>query len=422
MRWTFLISLWAAAATAAEKPNIVLIMADDVGYECFGCYGSEQYSTPNIDRMAGEGMRFEHCYSQPLCTPSRIKIMTGISNVRNYAGFSILRRDQKTFGHFLQEAGYATALGGKWQLYGAEHYSEDFRGKGTLPENAGFDTHSLWQVKKLGDRFWNPLLTIDGETRQFAPEDYGPDKVTDHLLEFMEEKKDTPFFVYYPMILVHNPFLPTPDSEDDNKKKKQRNFEDMVAYMDKIVGRIADKAKDLGIEEDTLILFTGDNGTNKAITSEFAGKKIQGGKGKTDDTGTRVPLVAYWPGTIEAGQVTDQLVDFSDFLPTFQQLAGAPVPEGIDGISFAPLLKGEDGPGRESMFCYYNPRPEKTEPVRFARDQEWKLYGDGRFFKMTDDPEEKKVLSPAANPDAHARLQKVLGSMPEEGQMLLEYE
>ena len=169
--------LLAAAGTLAAKPNIILIMADDVGYECFGCYGSEQYSTPNIDRMAQNGMRFEHCYSQPLCTPSRVKIMTGISNVRNYSGFSILNRDQKTFGHFLKDAGYDTFVGGKWQLLGAEHYSKQFQGKGSLPQDMGFDRHCLWQVDKLGDRFWNPRLTIDGETKQFEKDDYGPDIV-----------------------------------------------------------------------------------------------------------------------------------------------------------------------------------------------------------------------------------------------------
>ena len=120
-------------SNATDQPHIILIMADDIGYECYGCYGSEQYSTPNIDRLSAGGMRFEHCYSQPLCTPSRIKIMTGISNARNYAGFSILRKDQQTFGHHLQKAGYKTAVAGKWQLHGAEHYSEQFRGKGALP-------------------------------------------------------------------------------------------------------------------------------------------------------------------------------------------------------------------------------------------------------------------------------------------------
>ncbi|MFT7638965.1 MAG: arylsulfatase A, partial [Pirellulaceae bacterium] len=107
-----------------SKPNVIVIMADDVGYECFGCYGSKQYQTPNIDQLAAKGMRFNHCYSQPLCTPSRVKIMTGLSNVRNYSAFSVLNSDQKTIGHYFQDAGYETLVAGKWQLLGANHYSE----------------------------------------------------------------------------------------------------------------------------------------------------------------------------------------------------------------------------------------------------------------------------------------------------------
>ena len=266
------IVLSALATTAqAKQPNIILIMADDVGYECFGSYGSRQYKTPNLDRMAAEGLRFQHCYSQPLCTPTRVKIMTGISNVRNYAAFSVLRRDQKTFGHYLREAGYNTAIGGKWQLFGAEHYAKQFRGKGSLPQDTGFDHHCLWQVENLGDRFWNPQLTIDGKTTQFDKDDYGPDIVTNYLIDFMTEHADgdAPMFVYYPMILVHNPFLPTPDSESRQSKKNQPNFEDMVAYMDTLVGRIVSHTKELGIADDTIILFTGDNGTNSAITSQL---------------------------------------------------------------------------------------------------------------------------------------------------------
>ena len=411
---------------AAEKPNIVLIMADDVGYECFGCYGSEQYATPNIDRLAANGLRFDHCYSQPLCTPSRVKIMTGISNVRNYAAFSILRRDQRTFGHYLQEAGYRTAVAGKWQLFGAENYSPDFRGKGVLPSGAGFDRHCLWQVDQLGDRFWNPLLTIDGERKQFSADDYGPDIVSDYLMDFMKEAvaDEIPFFAYYPMILVHGPFLPTPDSESRKSRDRQGNFEDMVAYMDKIVGRIVTKLEDLGGADNTLLPITGDNGTHKSLTSRLGDRFIQGGKGRTDDSGTREPMIAHWPGTIEAGRVTDQLVDFSDFLPTLQEIAGAPVPKEIDGISFAPLLKGEAAASsaREWMHCYYNPRPEKTEPVRFVRDRAWKLYDDGRFYHVAEDGEEKSTLTSAANPEVHAKLKAALESHPEKGQLLLQYE
>lgn len=416
--------LTLSASAEAARPNIILIMADDVGYECFGCYGSTQYQTPHLDRLAREGLRFNHCYSQPLCTPSRVKIMTGQSNVRNYAAFSILRRDQKTFAHCLQEAGYRTVVGGKWQLLGAEHYSRQFRGKGTRPEDAGFDRHCLWQVESLGDRYWKPRLTIDGRTQDFGDDRYGPDIVTDYLLDFMTEhaEDDAPMFVYYPMILVHNPFLPTPRSSSKKNRNRQQNFEDMVEYMDTLVGRIAEHTRKLGIAENTLILFTADNGTNRAITSTFRGRQIRGGKGKTDDSGTREPLIAWWPGTVPAGRVSDQLVDFTDFLPTFQQLAGAPVPENLDGISFAPTLTGQEGPSRKWLYCFYHPRPERGEARRFVRDHEWKLYGDGSFFHVASDSGETSPQSPAAAPDVHARLKQALDSMPATGQSLLQFE
>ena len=162
-----LVLLRHSVSAPTERPNVILIMADDVGYECFGCYGSRQYQTPNIDRLAREGMRFTHCYSQPLCTPSRVKLMTGLSNVRNYSAFSVLNPDQRTIGHHMQAAGYRTFIAGKWQLLGAEQYAKQFRKKGTWPRDAGFDEFCLWQVDKLGSRYWGPLLNINGENRQF---------------------------------------------------------------------------------------------------------------------------------------------------------------------------------------------------------------------------------------------------------------
>ncbi len=422
---TFLATLVVATMASAEQPNIILIMADDVGYECFGAYGSKQYQTPNIDRMAANGIRFEHCYSQPLCTPSRVKLMTGLSNVRNYAGFSILRKDQRTIGHYLKEAGYRTMVAGKWQLLGAEHYSKQFRGKGSWPEKTGFDDICVWQVDKLGDRFWQPLLYINGDNRQFSVDDYGPDLAAKHITEFMTTNREKPFFVYYPMILVHNPFLPTPGSESRKSKDKQKNFEDMVVHMDAIVGRIVRKTEELGIAKKTLILFTGDNGTNKAIKSRLGDRVIQGGKGMTTDAGTRVALVAYQPGTVPAGKVSSDLVDFSDFVPTLREVAGAPAVKGLDGVSFAPQLRGEKGSPREWMFCYYNPRPERTKPARFVRDQQWKLYGDGRFYDVANDVLEKKPLGddlPGDATNAHAKLAKAIRSMPAEGQMLLKFD
>lgn len=409
----------------AVKPNVILIMADDVGYECFGAYGSEQYSTPNLDRMAADGIRFDYAYSQPLCTPSRVKIMTGLWNSRNYSAFSILRRDQRTFGHFFQDAGYRTMVAGKWQLLGAEQYDEQFRGKGTWPADAGFDQHCLWQVDKLGERYWAPMLTIDGEVQQFPEDKFGPDIVTDYICEFLAANRGRPFFAYYPMILVHSPFVPTPDSADRASKDRQRNFEDMVAYMDKLIGRIVRQTEELGIAERTLILFTGDNGTHRTLQSVLNGRTIQGGKGLTIDAGNHVPLIGFWPGTIPPGQVSENIIEFTDFLPTLLETAGAQVPGDLDGRSFLHQLKGQPGDPRDHMFTYYNPRPEKTEPACFVREKRWKLYGDGRLYDVLADPLEKNpVTDPKEGSEAalaKARLEAALKTKPTEGQTLLQY-
>lgn len=424
--WLALTSGKKRVTAKSQRPNVILIMADDIGYECFGTYGSKQYRTPHIDRLARRGLQFQHCYSQPLCTPSRVKLMTGLSNVRNYSAFSILNRDQKTIGQYLQEGGYRTAVAGKWQLLGSAGYAERFRGKGTWPEKAGFDHTCLWQVDRRGKRYWNPLLYIDGKNRQFQPDDYGPDQVTRSINEFIEKNRDRPFFAYVPMIQVHNPFLPTPDSTKRDSKKKQKNFADMVAYMDDQVGRIVAKVEELGLTKKTLILFTGDNGTNKAISSRLNGRVIRGGKGKMTDAGTRVPLVASWPGTIAAGGVSEDLVDFSDFLPTVLETVGLPVPSGLDGHSFLSRLKGKSAyRPRSWVYIYYNPRPERTRPQRFVRDQRFKLYGNGRFFDVANDVEEQQQLVDFARDPvavaAHRRLKAAMASMPRQGQSLLKF-
>ena len=159
----------------------------------------------------------------------------------------------------------------------------------------------------------------------------------------------------------------------------------MVAYMDKMVGKVVAKTEELGIADNTLIFFTGDNGTNTKIKSRLNGIEIVGGKGKTTDAGTLVPLVALWKGTAPSGHVCDDLVDFSDFLPTCLEAAGLAVPCGLDGQSFLPQLRGEPGTPRQWVHCYYCPRPERTEPKQFVRDKRWKLYGDGTFFDAAND-------------------------------------
>ncbi len=420
--------LWSLAVAAfpmmlvADKTNVILIMADDIGYECYGAYGGASYQTPVLDRLARQGMRFDHAYSQPLCTPSRVKIMTGLSNARNYASFSTLKQSERTFGHMMREAGYRTAIAGKWQLLGAEHYKAPIKGAGTWPKDAGFERHCLWQVDKLGERFWGPLVTIDGELKQFPKEVYGPDVYCQFLLDRMKEYRDEPFFLYYPMVLVHSPFVPTPDSEDKKSKNRQRNFADMVAYMDKLVGRIVEQSEKLGIAEKTLILVTGDNGTHKSLKSYLGDTLIVGGKGSPTDAGTHVALFGYQPGTVPAGQVSDALVEFSDFVPTIAAATGASPLSPTDGVSFLPQLHGRKGGQRDSVFIYYWPRPEKGEPTRFVRNRRWKLYGDGRLYDVKNDVLEKKPLPAERSRKQRASLQKALDRMPAQGQTLLKFD
>ena len=331
--------LTASLVAAAEPLNVVLIMADDVGFECFGSYGSKQYKTPVLDKMADTGVRFRHAYSTPLCTPTRVALMTGKSNVRNYADFGVLLPNQYTFVELFRKAGYATAIAGKWQLHGSAQV------KGVLPGDAGFDTYCLWNTPITERRrYWNPSLDLNGKIMEVKEDDFGPKILNDFVIDFIERNKDRPFFVYYPMNLVHSPFVPTPDSADRNSKDIQQNFEDMVAYMDKMTGRVFTKLDELDLRRKTLVIFTGDNGTHHTLYSELNGRTIRGDKGSATNGGTHVPLIVQAPGLIPGGRVVDDLVHCADYLPTLADAIGGKLPGDlkIDGQSFWPRLKGGD--------------------------------------------------------------------------------
>jgi len=385
--------LAAGGNLAFRKPNIILIMADDLGYECIGANGGTSYKTPELDRLAAAGIRFEHCYSQPLCTPSRVQIMTGIYNVRNYVKFGKLDRKERTFAHLLKAGGYATCVVGKWQL-GKEADS---------PQHFGFDESCLWQQTRRPGRYPNPGLEINGRQVDYHNGEYGPDVVSEYACRFIERNKDRPFLLYYPMILTHCPFEPTPDSSDWNPKSKgsktykgnPKYFGDMVRYMDKIVGKLVVKLKELGLRGNTLLLFTGDNGTDKPVVSVMDGREVAGGKGQMTDAGTRVPLIGNWPGVIPQGNVCRDLVDFSDFLPTLCECAGVRVPEKPkpDGRSFLAQLKGKKGNRRDWIYCWYSRDGDAEKAKDFARSRRYKLYRTGEFYDINNDVLEKKNLA-----------------------------
>ncbi|MDD7985112.1 sulfatase-like hydrolase/transferase [Lentisphaera marina] len=350
-----------------EKPNIVLIMADDMGYECLSSNGSQDYNTPELDKLAAKGMRFEQCFANPICTPSRVKIMTGLYNKRNFTRFGVLDRSQTTFAHQLKKAGYATAIAGKWQL-GKEK---------DAPQHFGFDQACLWQhfrpkVKpgtSFDSRFPNPQLEINGEVVDYKNGEYGPDVCADFICDFMETNKEKPFFVYYPMILTHCPFDATPDSvtwdpkspgsktykgPGDDKQKKI-HFRDMVQYADKIVGKIITKLEALGLRDNTIVIFTGDNGTDSPIKTQWNDREVVGKKGRVLDEGTRVPFIVNWPGKISPKVQDKELVEFSDIMPTLCEISGAPLPENYpeDGLSLWPVLSGEGSRDKKQIYIWY---------------------------------------------------------------------
>lgn len=405
----------------AMRPNILFILADDFGYECVGANGGESYKTPNLDALAASGMRFDHAYAQPLCTPTRVQLMTGQSNARNYIGFGKLPPGSRTFASLLADAGYRTAMTGKWQL-GREP---------DLPREAGFHEHLLWQHtlprtdSMDGDtRYGEPVFERDGHPVPAPAGAYGPDLMVDFACDFMARHKDGPFLLYYSDVLPHCPFVPTPDSPEW-KTRNARSleykgdvefFDDMVAHMDKNVGRLLAKLDELGIRENTLVLFLGDNGCDSPIVSRWRGREIRAGKGKTTTAGMHVPFIASWPGVVPAGSVCDAMVDTTDFLPTFCELGGV-VPPGepvLDGVGFVPLLRGDKQPGREWIYSWYSVSGTEDRLTESAFDKRYKLYSDGRFFDMALDPSEKTPLRTTALEDAavsaRARLASVLAA------------
>ncbi len=389
----------AAGPKLPEKPNIILIMVDDLGYECLGINGGSSYNTPELDRLAETGIRFDHCYAQPLCTPSRVKLMTGIYNVRNYVRFGVLDRNQTTFAHLLRNAGYATCIAGKWQL-GSQLDS---------PQHFGFDESCLWQhtrgrtdEEEHDTRYSNPRLEINGQPVDYTKGEYAPDVTSDFICDFIERNRDKPFLAYYPMILTHCPFVPTPGSADwdstdrgsTSYKGDTAYFGGMVSYTDKIVGKLTAKLDELGLRENTIILFTGDNGTDKPVVSVMDGRNVAGQKGETTDAGTRVPLIVNWKGIIPEGQLCNDLVDFSDFFPTLCETAGIAVPATpeIDGRSFFPQLMGQSGNPRDWIYIWYSRAGNDSDAKVFARNQRYKLYRTGSFYDIDNDVLEKEPL------------------------------
>jgi arylsulfatase A len=287
----------------------------------------------------------------------------------------------------------------------------------------------LTRSKREGERYADPLVVKNGKELPILKDQYGPDVYCDFILDFMADNKENPFFVYFPMALVHNPFTPTPDSPEwadpEMRYPMKRHagdssfFPDMMNYMDKVVGRIIKKLDELGLRENTVVLFTGDNGTTRNIFTKMKdGSIIQGGKSHMKDRGTHVPLIVSWPGTSPVGGTPDDLIDFTDVLPTLCDLAGTEVPDslGIDGRSFLPQLLGKKGKPRKSIFFHYWGASGRTlEGAReMARDHRYVLFNNGDFFDLETDIDQTSPIDydnlSRKEKKVHKRLKKELES------------
>jgi len=382
-----------------DKPNVILIMADDIGFEALGLNGAINHKTPVLDSLARNGINFTNAYSQPLCSPTRVKIMTGKPNYVNYEYFTYLNPSQKTFGNLFQENGYKTSIVGKWQLNGVQFDLENNQNL-DRPYDAGFDEYCLWWLTERGDRFANPNIFQNGKKIETTIDDYGPNIFSNFIVDYIERNKNTPFFVYYPMALVHDPFRPTPDSEDWNDLSKRnignnpKYFSEMVTYMDKVIGEISDALTKNNLDKNTILIFLGDNGTDTKVTTLNNGYQIQGSKGRTIKHASNVPLIINWNTKINDYRVSDALIDLTDFYATFEDILNVKNYESY-GKSLIPLLLDDSYLERDVLVTYYNPMWSTRGLDRgiFAQSKDYKLYKKGEFFKYSEDIYEKRPIS-----------------------------
>lgn len=420
----------ALGAGTSENPNIIFILADDFGYEIPTIDGGQSYSTPNIDRLARQGLRFTRGHSSPLCSPSRFMILTGKYNFRNYFADSWGYMDitQRTIANMMKAAGYATCAAGKWQLDGGDTSIHTF----------GFDNYIVTKPFKLSgsgedfDIFYkNPKIY---KNANFLPSSetagkYGEDMCRDYMFNFIDSNKASPFFIYWAPNLPHKPFSPTPDDPEFaswnpyklQEKKDSVFYPSMVKYLDKEIGMLMDKLANMGLEQNTILIFAGDNGTETSIRSLFNGKWIKGGKAYSTENGTHVPLIVSWPGTVVPQTINNNLIGFTDFLPTIADLAHTTIPAefGItDGVSFAPQILGNAATPRKWLYTYYDPNrygPDGRAAQIWAQDTTYKLYDSASLlYNYILDPQEKRpiILGTQSKRDSSARntLQSVIES------------
>ncbi len=436
-------------SSAEEKiPNIVFIMADDLGYAELGCYGQEVIRTPNIDRMAAEGLRFTNFYSSSaVCAPARCSLMTGkhgghayvrdnyeIGEWDSYRGQLPLQEGTVTLASVLKQQGYATGCFGKWGM-GETGSSGD-------PLKQGFDrfygyncqrhAHNLYPKYLIND---NRNEILEGNDRGLTGIHYAPERIAEEMLRFVRDNKDRPFFLYYPTVIPHLP-LQVPDEDLEPyagewaetpytgtsyqpHPRPRAAYAAMISFMDKQVGRLLALLKELDLENNTIVFFTSDNGTThlkNQVDYEFFNSVggLRGLKGSLYEGGIRVPLIVRWPGQIRAGTVSHLPAAAYDMLATLSKIVKTEIPESTDGISFLPTLLGRPSEQEKHEYLFWDfagygqqiaVRMGKWKGIKpNIKDQPDVLL---ELYDLEADPSERHNVA-SANPDIAARIQQIM--------------
>jgi arylsulfatase A-like enzyme len=410
-----------------ERPNILFILADDMGKEWVSAYGAEDIKTPNIDSLAAGGMKFDNVWSHPQCTPSRVSLITGQYPYRNgwvnhwdsprWGQAYLDSNKNQSLARVMKSSGYATVAAGKWQV-------NDFRIEPDAMIKHGFDDYAMWTGYESGNpasakRYWDPYIHTKAGSHTY-PDQFGEDVFAGFLLDFIEKKKDQPWFAYYAMNLPHGPLTTTPLKTEIHSNMGKHKA--MVEYADFILAKIVSQLEAIGERENTIIVWTTDNGTAKSVVGKMNGRTVRGGKTLTTENGINSPFIVNGPGLVPSGVTTDALVDFTDILPTFVDLAQSKIPTSyrVDGRSFAPLILGESkdsardyilamGGRNESQVSEKGVENKYNYRDRVIRDKQYKLFvkasperGYEKLIDLENDVEEKINLLNSKDPKVFA--------------------
>lgn len=426
------------APVKEERPNIVLIMADDMGYGDLGCYGQQMIQTPNIDALAKGGLRFTRYYAgNTVCAPSRESLLTGMHSGHTYIRGNFLTDEKEdpampaekvTIAELLKKAGYKTALIGKWGLGGEGHG----------PETQGFD-YSYGYLDQIHAHNYYPAFLYENGKKVMLEKNadekkgaYSHHLFVDKTLDYLtNNSSDAPFFLYLPYTLPHGEHV-IPDQSIYKHKdwpEQFKNYAAMISLLDSDIARIMSTLKAKGLDKNTLILFTSDNGANPGFAKFFKSNgALRGSKTNLYEGGIREPMIAYWPGRIKAGEVSDHVTAGWDVLPTICQAAGIKAPKGIDGLSFYASIFNEgkqaDHPYLYWEYYTYNynwNKPDSQQPrnwldARAVRYGNWKAVIKStpedkavrtELYDLAADPAETKDLA-ATHPDIIKKVQDIL--------------